>query len=156
MKVILLQDVKGSGKKDQILEVAEGYARNFLLPRKLAREATAEALNSIEKAKEAQQHREDVKKAEADHKARELKGKLVVVKAKAGEGGRLYGSVTAQEIADALREQHGIDVDRRKIELEEPIRAAGQTTFGIRLSAGVVTRMLLNVVAEAKEKEKAK
>lgn len=156
MKVILLQDVKGSGKKDQILEVAEGYARNFLLPRKLAREATAEALNSIEKAKEAQQHRVDVKKAEADQKARELKGKLVVVKAKAGEGGRLYGSVTAQEIADALREQHGIDVDRRKIELEEPIRAAGQTTFGIRLSAGVVTRMLLNVVAEAKEKEKAK
>jgi len=156
VKVILLQDVKGSGKKDQILEVAEGYARNFLLPRKLAREATAEALNSIEKAKEAQQHRVDIKKAEADQKARELKGKLVVVKAKAGEGGRLYGSITAQEIADALREQHGIDVDRRKIELEEPIRAAGQTTFGIRLSAGVVTRMLLNVVAEAKEKEKAK
>jgi large subunit ribosomal protein L9 len=156
VKVILLQDVKGSGKKDQILEVAEGYARNFLLPRKLAREATAEALNSIEKAKEAQQHREDMKKSEAENKARELKGKLVMVKAKAGEGGRLYGSVTVQEIADALKQQHGIDVDRRKIELEEPIRTAGQTTFGVRLTAGVVTRMLLNVVAESKEKEKAK
>jgi large subunit ribosomal protein L9 len=156
VKVILLQEVKGTGRKDQILEVSDGFARNFLLPRKLAREATAEALNSIEKAKDAQQHREDMKKAEAEHKARDLKGKLVVVKAKAGEGGRLYGSVTAAEIADALKAQHGIEVDRRKIELEEPIRTAGQTTFGVRLTAGVVTRMLLNVVAESKEKEKAK
>ena len=154
MKVILLQDVKGTGRKDQILEVSDGFARNFLLPRKLAREATAEALNSIEKAKEAAQHREDMKKAEAEHKARELKGKLVVVKAKAGEGGRLYGSITAAEIADALRDQHGIEVDRRKIEMEEPIRAAGQTTFSVRLTAGVATRMLLNVVAETKEKAK--
>ncbi len=126
------------------------------MPRKLAREATSAALNSIEKAKEAQQHREDVKKAEAEHKARDLKGKLVVVKAKAGEGGRLYGSVTAAEIADALKAQHGIEVDRRKIELEEPIRTAGQTTFSVRLTAGVATRMLLNVVAEGREKEKAK
>ncbi len=154
MKVILLQDVKGSGKKDQILEVSDGFARNYLLPRKLAREATNEALNSIEKAKEAAQHRVDVKKAEAEQRARELKGKLVVVKAKAGEGGRLYGSVTAQEIAEALKEQHGMDVDRRKIELEEPIRAAGQTTFSVRLTAGVATRMLLNVVAEGKDKAK--
>ena len=156
MKVILLQEVKGTGRKDQILEVSDGFARNFLLPRKLAREATAEALNSIEKAKEAQQHREDVKKAEAEHKARDLKGKLVVVKAKAGEGGRLYGSITAAEIADALKAQHGLTIDRRKIELEEPIRTAGQTTFSVRMSAGIVTRMLLNVVAEGKEKEKAK
>ena len=155
MKVILLQDVKGSGRKDQILEVSDGFARNFLFPRKLAREANAEALNAIEKAKGAAQHREDVKKAEAEQKARDLKGKLVVVKAKAGEGGRLYGSVTAQEIADALKEQHGIEIDKRKIELEEPIRTAGQTTFGVRLTAGVATRMLLNVVAES-GKEKAK
>ncbi len=154
MKVILLQDVKGTGRRDQILEVSDGFARNFLLPRKLAREATAEALNSIEKAKEAQQHREDLKKAEAEQKARELKGKLVVVKAKAGEGGKLYGSITVAEIADALKEQHGVEVDRRKIELEEPIRAAGQTTFTIRLTAGITTRMLLNVVAEGKEKAK--
>ncbi len=155
MKVILLQDVKGSGKKDQILEVSDGFARNYLFPRKLAREANAEALNAIEKAKSAAQHREDQKKAEAEQKARDLKGKLVVVKAKAGEGGRLYGSVTAQEIADALKEQHAIEIDKRKIELEEPVRTAGQTTFGVRLTAGVATRMLLNVVAES-SKEKAK
>jgi len=154
VKVILLQDVKGTGRKDQILEVSDGFARNYLLPRKLAREATAEALNAIGKAKEAQQHREDVKKAEAEQKARALKGKLVIVKAKAGEGGKLYGSITAAEIADALKEQHGVDVDRRKIELEEPIRSAGQTTFTVRLIAGVVTRMLLNVVAEGKDKAK--
>lgn len=154
MKVILLQDVKGSGKKDQILEVSDGFARNFLLPRKLAREATAEALNAIEKAKQAVQHREDVKKEEAERKARELKGKLVTVKAKAGEGGRLYGSVTVAEIADALKQQHGVEIDRRKIELEEPVRTAGQTTFNVRLTAGVATRMLLNVVAEGKEKAK--
>jgi large subunit ribosomal protein L9 len=154
VKVILLQEVRGTGRKDQILEVSDGFARNFLLPRKLAREATAEALNSIEKAKEAQQHRVDVKKAEAEHKARDLKGKLVVVKAKAGEGGRLYGSITAAEIADALKAQHGVEIDRRKIELEEPIRTAGQTTFSVRMSAGIVTRMLLNVVAEGKEKAK--
>ena len=154
MKVILLQDVKGSGKKDQILEVSDGFARNFLLPRKLAREATAEALNAIEKAKQAVQHREDVKKEEAERKARELKGKLVTVKAKAGEGGRLYGSVTVAEIADALKQQHGVEIDRRKIELEEPVRTAGQTIFSVRLTAGVATRMLLNVVAEGKEKAK--
>lgn len=154
MKVILLQDVKGSGKKDQILEVSDGFARNFLLPRKLAREATAEALNAIEKAKQAVQHREDVKKEEAERKARELKGKLVTVKAKAGEGGRLYGSVTVAEIADALKQQHGVEIDRRKIEMEEPVRTAGQTTFNVRLTAGVATRMLLNVVAEGKEKAK--
>jgi large subunit ribosomal protein L9 len=154
VKVILLQDVKGTGKKEQVLEVSDGFARNYLLPRKLAREATAEALNAIEKSKQAAQYREDMKKEEAQRKARELKGKVVQVKAKAGEGGRLYGSITSTEIADALCAQHGIKVDRRKIELEEPIRSTGQTTFCVRLTAGVTTRMLLNVVAESKEKAK--
>jgi len=154
VKVILLQDVKGTGKKDQILEVSDGFARNYLLPRKLAKEASAEAINAIEKAKGAAQHREELKKAEAEQKARELKGKVVVVKAKAGEGGRLYGSITAAEVADALKDQHQVEVDRRKIELEEPIRSTGQTTFTVRLTAGVSARMLLNVVAESKEKAK--
>lgn len=148
MKVILLQDVKGTGKKDQVLEVSDGFARNYLLPRKLAREATAEALNAIEKSKQAAQYREDQRKAEAERKARDLKGKLVVVKGKMGEGGKLYGSITSAEVADALCQQHGVEVDKRKIELEEPIRSAGQTTFTVRLSAGVTTRMLLNVVAD--------
>lgn len=150
MKVILLKDIKGTGAKDQIIEVSDGFARNYLLPRKLAREATSEALNSIEKSKAAEKHREDTKKAEAEAKARELKGKIVQVTAKGGEGGRLYGSITVQEIADALKEQHGIDVDKRKIELDEPVRTAGQTLFTVRLVAGVATRMILNVTVAAK------
>lgn len=150
MKVILLQDIKGTGKKDQIMEVSDGFARNYLLPRKLAREATSEALNSIEKSKSAQKHRDDVKKQEAEAKAHELKGKVVMVSARGGEGGRLYGSITAQEIGDALKAQHGVDIDKRKIELDEPVRTAGQTLFTVKLAAGVSTRMLLNVVVSGK------
>ena len=92
MKVILLQDVKGSGKKDQIVEVSDGYARNFLLPRKLAREATSEALNAVERARSAEKHREAVRLAEAEEKSRALKGKVIQIKARGGEGGKLYGT----------------------------------------------------------------
>ena len=105
MKVILLSDVKGTGKKDQILEVSDGYARNFLLPRKLAREATNEALNAIDTAKRAAKHRDDVKREQAEQQARELKGKVVIVKMRAGENGKLYGSVTNELIADAMLAQ---------------------------------------------------
>ena len=111
MKVILLKDIKGTGKKDQILEVSDGFGRNYLLPRKLAVEATSEALNSIEKSKSAAKHREDVKKNDAETAARDLKGKTVTVKVRAGENGRLYGSITTQEIADALKAQHGVELD---------------------------------------------
>ena len=150
MKVILLKDIKGTGKKDQIMEVSDGFARNYLLPRKLAREATNAALNSVEKAKSAEQYRENVKKAEAEAKARELKSKVVIVNARGGEGGRLYGSITAQEISDQLKAQHGIEIDKRKIELDEPVRSAGQVLFTVRLAAGVSTRMILNVVTTSK------
>ncbi len=148
MKVILLKDIKGTGKKDQILEVSDGFARNFLLPRKAAIEATAEALNSIEKAKSAEKHREDVKRAEAEAKAREMKGKVVSLHARGGESGKLYGAVTTDHIAVALKEQHGLDVDKRKIELEEQVKAAGQHTFNVKLLAGVSARMILNVIVD--------
>ena len=150
MKVILLKDIKGTGKKDQILEVSDGFGRNYLLPRKLAVEATSEALNSIEKSKSAAKHREDVKRDEAEQTARALKGKVVIVKVRAGEGGRLYGSITTQEIADALKAQHGIELDKRKIELEEKISTIGQTSMTLKLSAGVATKMILNIVAAEK------
>jgi len=145
MKVILMADVKGTGKKDQVLEVSDGYARNFLLPKKLAREATAEAMNSIENAKQAAKHREDVKRIEAEEKARILKGKVIQLSVRGGENGKLYGAVTNDQIAAALKEQHGVEVDKRKIEPEEPIKSAGQTLCVIRLSAGVATRMIVNV-----------
>lgn len=146
MKVILLSDVKGSGKKDQIIDVSDGYARNYLLPRKLAREATKDALNSISKSKEAEKHRDDLKKAEAEKSAAALKGKVVIVSARGGEGGKLYGSITAQEVADALKQQHGVDVDKRKIDFEDAVKTSGQNFFNLKLYPGVSVRMILNVV----------
>ncbi len=145
MKVILLQDIKGTGKKDQILEISDGYARNYLLPRKLAREATAEALNSVERSRSADKHREDVKRAEAEKLARDLKGKVVQLSVRGGENGKIYGSVTNDQIAEAMREQLGIEVDKRKIEAEEPIKNAGQAFINLKLMSGVSTRMIVNV-----------
>lgn len=150
MKVILLQDVKGTGKKDQIIEASDGYARNYLLPKKLAREATAEALNSIEKSKSADRHREEVKRQEAEKLARELKGKVVQLSVRGGENGKIYGSVTNDQIATALREQLKIDVDKRKIEVEEPIKNAGQAFINLKLMAGISTRLIVNVKVATK------
>ena len=138
MKVILLQDVKGTGKKDQIVEASDGFARNYLIPRKMAREATAEALNAIEKSKSADKHREDVRRAEAETKARMLKGKVVQLSVRGGENGKLYGTVTNDQIAAALKEQHGVEV-------EEPIKSAGQAFVTLKLMAGISTRMIVNV-----------
>ena len=150
MKVILLQDIRGTGKKDQVIEVSDGYARNYLLPRKLAKEATAEVLNAVNNAQAADRHRQDVKRQEAEAMARALKGKVIQVTARGGEGGKLYGSVTNEQIADALKKQHGVEVDKRRIEPEEPIRAAGQTLCVVRFAAGGSTRMIVNVTVEAK------
>ena len=145
MKVILLQDIKGTGKKDQIIEASDGFARNYLIPRKMAREATAEAVNAIEKSKSADKHREDVRRNEAEAKARELKGKVIQLSVRGGENGKLYGAVTNDLIAAALKEQHGYDVDKRKLELDEPIKTAGQSFVTLKLMAGISTRMIVNV-----------
>ncbi len=150
MKVILQQDIRGTGKKDQIIEVSDGYARNYLLPRKLACEATSDAVNAIANAKSAQKHHAEVKKLEAEAKAKELKGKVVSLTAKGGANGKLYGAITNDAIAQALKDQYGIEVDKRKLEPEEPVRSAGQTLCTVRLSAGVSTRMILNVTVEEK------
>lgn len=145
MKVILLQNIKGTGKKDQIIEASDGYARNYLIPRKLAKEATAEAMNSIEKSKSADRHREEVKRNEAEAKARELKGKVIQLTVRGGENGKLYGKITNDQIAQALKEQLGFEVDKRKIEMEEQIKNAGQSFITLKLMAGVSTRMIVNV-----------
>lgn len=150
MKVILLKDIPGTGKKDQIIEVSDGYGRNYLLPRKLAKEATTEVLNAVSNARAADKHREEVKRQQAEELARALKGKVVQVKARGGEGGKLYGSVTNEQIADALKAQHGVEVDKRRIEPEEPIRTAGQTMCVVRFAAGISTRMIVNVTVEGK------
>ena len=145
MKVILLKDIQGTGKKDQIVEVSDGYGRNYLLPRKLAKEASAEALNALEKSRSADKHREEVRRQEAEIKARELKGKVVQLEVKGGENGKLFGSVTTDQIAAALKDQHGVDIDKRRLELEEPIKSAGQYFVTLKLVAGISTRMIVNV-----------
>jgi len=145
MKVILLQDIQGTGKKDQIIETSDGYARNYLLPRKLAKEATSEALNSLEKARSADRHREEVRKQQAEQQAREMKGKVVQLEVKGGENGKLYGSITNEQIAAALKAQYGIDVDKRKLEQDEPIKTAGQSFVTLKLYPGISTRMIVNV-----------
>ena len=150
MKVILLQDIKGTGKKDQIVEISDGYARNYLLPRKMAKEATSEALNALEKARSADRHREEVRKQDAERRSRELKGKVIQLEVKGGENGKLYGSVTNDQIATALKAQHGVEVDKRKLEQEEPIRSAGQSFVTLKLYSGISTRMIVNVKVQGK------
>ena len=150
MKVILLKDIQGTGKKDQILEISDGYARNYLLPRKLAREATAEAVNALEKSKSADKHREEVRRQEAEVRARELKGKVIQIEARGGENGKIYGSVTNEQIAAALKAQHGVEIDKRKLELEEPIKSAGQFFVTLKFVSGITTRMIVNVKTTAK------
>ena len=144
MKVILLKDIKGTGKKDQIIEASDGYARNFLFPKGLAREASAANLNAIENAKSAKKHREDVERAQAQEKAKQLAGKIIRISARGAEGGRLYGSVTSQEIAATLEKQYGVKVEKRRIEVAN-IRNAGDFTVSVWLYAGVTAEMTAKV-----------
>ena len=149
MKVILQQDVKGQGKKGQMVEVAEGYARNFLLPRKLAVPATADAMNTMklqEKAKKAEEARQ---KAEAEAVAERLKSAVVKLTAKAGANGKLFGAVTAKEIAEGLMAQHGIELSKQKIVVEEPIKSFGSYQLKAKLGFEI-TGTVYVVVAEDK------
>lgn len=125
MKVILQQDVRNQGKKGQLLEVSDGYARNFLLPRKLAVIATAENLNTMKQQEKARLATEAAEKAEAEAVAAQLEGLLVKIPAKAGEGGRLFGAVTTKEISEALAAQHKVNIHKSKLVLDEPIKACG-------------------------------
>lgn len=149
MKVILLCDVPGSGKKGAMVNVSDGYARNLLFPRKLAVEATPTAVKEIERKRAIEEKQEQERRTEAMEKANALRGKVIRLKAKGGETGRLYGSVTSQEIATALKEQHGIEVDKRKIECD-PIRQAGDADITIWLYSGITTPMKVHVEAVAK------
>ena len=145
MKVVLLKDIKNVGKRDEILTVSDGYARNFLFPQKLAAEATPGALKEIQRKRAAQDAREAEQLAEAQARAAALKGKVIELTVKCGSQGRLYGSVTAAEVAEALEKQHGASVDRRKIDLGDPIREVGDREISIRLHPGVSTTMKLRV-----------
>ena len=149
MKVILLQDVKGQGKKGQLIEASDGYARNFLIPRKLAVPATAENLNAMKQQEKAKKAQEAAEKAEAEAVAEKLKTSVVKLTAKAGAGGRLFGAVTSKEISDGLKAQYGLDVAKSKIVQEEPIKAFG--TYELKCKLGYeVTGTIYVVVAEEK------
>ena len=148
MKVILQQDVKGQGKKGQMVEVSEGYARNFLLPRKLAIAATTDAINTMNLKEKARKAEEARQKAEAEATVEKLKECMVKLTAKAGNGGRLFGAVTTKEISEGLKAQFSIDIPKQKLVLEEPIKAFGSYQIKAKLGFEVVGTVYVSVFEE--------
>ena len=148
MKVILTQDVKGQGKKDQIIEVSDGYARNFLLPKKLAIPADAKSMNEIKNKEASKQHKLDVEKANALDIAKKLESITVVFEYAAGPDKKLYGSVTAKDVADELKKKHGIDIDKRKITLAEPIKSFGSFKADVKLFSDVNGKISIEVTSK--------
>lgn len=144
MKVILQQDVKGQGKKGQLIEVSDGYARNFLLPKKLALPATADNMNVMKQQEAARKAQMEREKAEAQAIAEKLAGCMVKISAKAGQGGKLFGSVTSKEISDALAQQFGMDVAKNKIVLPDAIKQFG--TYQVKAKLGYEVSGTINVV----------
>lgn len=149
MKVILTQDVKGQGKKDQIVNVSDGYARNFLIPKKLAVPADSSAINDVKNKEAAKQHKLEVEKKEALETAEKLKGITVRFEYAAGPDKKLYGSVTSKDIAEALKKEHGIELDKRKITLSENIKSFGNFTADVKLFGDVSGK--INVLVTAKQ-----
>lgn len=145
MKVILLQDVKGKGKKGQLLEVSDGYARNYMLPRKIAIEATADAVNTMRMNDKATQERIAKEKAEAMEVSKKLREMTIVVNAKGGGNGRLFGSVTNQEIADALKAKTGIALDKRKIVITDAIKNVGTYTVTCKLGYEITAPLTVKI-----------
>ncbi len=148
MKVILLQDVKGKGKKGQMLEVSDGYARNYMLPRKIAVEATADAVNTMRMNDKAAAEKAAKERAEALEISKQLRAMTLVVNAKGGGAGRLFGSVTNQEIADALKAKTGITIDKRKIVISDPIKSVGTYTVTCKLGYEISAPLTVKI-AEA-------
>ena len=148
MKVILLSDVKGTGKKGELVNVNDGYARNFLFPKKLAKEASAQALNELKNAQEAQAFKKKTEEEAARKTAAALEGKSVKLTAKAGKGDKLFGSVTAKEIAEALR-QYGVEVDKRKISLSADIKSFGTFECEVKLYTGISAKIFAVVSEQA-------
>ncbi|MBS7262645.1 MAG: 50S ribosomal protein L9 [Eubacteriales bacterium] len=147
MKVILLKDIKGTGKKDAVIEVSDGYARNFLFPRKLAVEASSVNLNSVKVKNQTEAHRREMERQNAVETAAGLKDKSVVLEVATGENGKLFGSVTNKEVAEAVASQLGLTVDKKKVAMET-VRATGEYTADIRLFEGVSAAV--RVIVKAK------
>ena len=148
MKVILLEDVKGSGVKGQIINVSDGHAKNFLIPKKLAAEATKAALNDWEKQKKTAEHKRQSEVSSAQELAARIENALVKIPMKVGENGKMFGSVGAKEIAAALSSQAGIDVDRKKFVLDEPIKTLGLKKVPLKLYTDINAQLPVEIVAE--------
>ena len=148
MKVILLEDVKGKGKKDQVLDVSDGYARNYLFAKKLAIEADTKALNELKNREAARQHKYDVEKSAAEELAKQLEAITLVLHHEAGKDNKLYGAITTKEIVQQLKQDHGIEVDKKKLSLENPIKAFGTYKIKAKLFTGVAATINIQVVAE--------
>ena len=148
MKVILLDNIKGVGKKDEIINASDGYARNFLLPKKLAVEANSANMSKLKAKQDSNQYRKNVEKEEAQKIAEKLKGILLKIFVKAGENGKIFGSITSKEIAENLKTQYQIEVDKKKIELKEPIKTLGSFTVQIRLYEGVVGNLKVQMISQ--------
>lgn len=146
MKVILLEDVQGKGKSGDIVTVSDGYARNFLFPKNLAKEATKTNLNAAKIAKDAVAHKEAVRKQEAEELAKKLKGKTISITGNCGEGTRLFGSITSAEIAEGIKTATGIEIDKKKIVLNDHIKELGKYPVSIKLFAEVSTQITVEVV----------
>ncbi len=148
MKVILLADVKGQGKKNEVIEVSDGYGKNFLIPRKLAKLADAQSVNDAKTKESARLYKLETEKKEAVELAEKLKKITVIIKASCGGDGRLYGSVTAKDVAERLAADYGITVDKRKIVVKDPIKAYGKYALEVKLYPEVTGALNLVVAAE--------
>ena len=148
MKVILLDNIKGVGKKDEVINAADGYARNYLLPKKLAVEANAENMSKLNNKKEAASYKKDVEKKSAEELAKKIKGIMLKIRVKAGENGKIFGGVTSKEISENLKTQYNFNIDKKKIELKETIKTLGSFNVPIKLFEGVVAQLKVEVISE--------
>lgn len=148
MKVVLLKDVKGSGKAGDVIEVSEGYARNFLIPKGIGAEADKQILNDVKLKKGAQAHQKEVEKTQAKEIAEKINKLEIQVNAKAGGNGKLFGAITNKEIADVLDKSHGIKIDKKKISLSDSIKLAGAYKVNVKVYPGIAAVLTVNVTVE--------
>lgn len=148
MKVILLQDVKSLGKKGELVNASDGYARNYLIPKKLAKQANSQAMNEYKNAEDSKNYKIATQKAQANHNKQVIDGKTLVIKAKAGDSGRLFGSITAKEIANLIKEKYDISVDKRKVVLSSDIKAHGVYSAEVKFYTGISATVKIDVQDE--------
>lgn len=148
MKVILLNDIKGVGKKDQIIEASDGYARNYLIPKKLAVEANNDNMNKLKAKQDSNKYKKDMERKEAEEIANKFKGIMLKIRVKAGENGKIFGGVTSREIADGLKKDYNIIIDKKKIMLNDTIKTLGTVVVDIKLFEGIIGKLKVDIIAQ--------